>query len=301
MTKWVTLLVGFLLGAAGCGQGGPEALVAEEAAAVTWEGLLGRIAYTRWDQAAQRSYIFLLETNSRTVTLVRNAPASVSGMARDLAFRPDGSTLTYSVLNENQLWELRDYSFATRAESPLLPDPAAHHNYASWSRMGRVAYYVNGASGAFEAVDGQPLFAPSNPGRVAWAGPSEVILSVPTASSPGELSTLDTGTLQMLPVVSGDENVIVDQPALSLDGARLTYVRRGPAIGAEEIWVANADGGNARGITTAHADSEPAWSADGAAILFLRFGEGLFLYDLSSGLVRRVTAKTGDSMAWSPD
>ncbi len=301
MTRSVPFLAALLLGAAGCSQGGPEELVAEEGAAVTWDGLSGRVAYTRWDQGAQRSYTFLLEANSRTVTLVRDAPASVSGMSRDLAFRTDGSTLTYSVLNENQLWELRDYSFATRAESALVPDPTAHHNYASWSRLGRLAYYVNGAAGAFEAVDGQPLLAPSNPGRVAWAAPDKVILSVPSVSSTGDLVTLDTTTLQMVTAVSGGQDVIVDQPALSLDGTRLAYVRRGSAVGAEEIWVSDADGGNPRSITTAHADSEPAWLADGGSLLFLRFREGLFLYDLSSGSIRRVTAKTGDSMAWSPD
>tara|TARA_R110000744_G_scaffold220833_3_gene339718 strand:+ start:42437 stop:43354 length:918 start_codon:yes stop_codon:yes gene_type:complete len=76
-------------------------------------------------------------------------------------------------------------------------------------------------------------------------------------------------------------------PAWSRDGSRIAW--RGPNA---TIWVANADGSEARGLNLDHlrgVKSEPAWSFDGGFLTFIMEEEGedptrdVYLYELSSG------------------
>lgn len=279
---------------------------------IPWQRLSGLIAYAKWQDptsTASRGCLFLIDVSARRVRVVRDVatkstPSGQLGWARDLAFRRDGSTITFAVQSApSGFWELHDLSLASGDESTLFPVAQGHHNYPSWSPAGRLAYYSNGPDGAYEAVDGGFLFQGSDPGRVAWTADEKLIATFATNTSPGDLYVADPSTGTQAPLVTSVAGEIYDQPAISADGTKIAYVRRGPGPAGsyeEEVWVANADGQGQRRLTTGSDDAEPAWSADGRSVLFSRFNDGIFLYDLDSGSVTRITSQTADSIAWIP-
>ena len=59
-------------------------------------------------------------------------------------------------------------------------------------------------------------------------------------------------------------------PAYSSDGSQLAYVRSPEPFSPGDIWVADADGTNARRLTDSGADARPAWSPRGRLIAFQR-------------------------------
>ena len=97
------------------------------------------------------------------------------------------------------------------------------------------------------------------------------------------LCTLDDGPSPILPVDGSAPawlTVKASQPAWSPDGSMLLYtatpltapVDAGQVAAADELWVVNADGTNARPIASNVDDSSagPRWSPDGSQIAFLR-------------------------------
>jgi dipeptidyl aminopeptidase/acylaminoacyl peptidase len=90
-------------------------------------------------------------------------------------------------------------------------------------------------------------------------------------------------------------------PAWSPDGRHIAFARGSvatlggsgqllPEIAAWQesltIWVADADGGNQRRVTSGLSSGYPAWSADGKRLAFVRAGE-LWSLDLASGAEER--------------
>ena len=103
--------------------GSPSAILIDEAKGISWEGLTGVLAYSRWQHLDHRSYMFLLITERRSVELIRDEPATITGWTRDVAFRTDGSSLTYSLLGGNGLWELHNRVLDGGTDTVLDPDP----------------------------------------------------------------------------------------------------------------------------------------------------------------------------------
>jgi len=281
-----------------------------EARGIPWDKLSGRIAYSRWDHSISsdsRGLIFLIDVPARKLTLIRNvattgdAPSFIpTGWAHDVAFNPSGSGVTFTVLNAVDRWELRSLALDSGVEQVLFPDPDAHHLFPAWSPDGKLAYYSNGTSGVYLVVDGQPVLSYPNRSRIAWDGSRKFIVSVGDATSAGALYLADPQAQALTPVVTGTE--IFDDPAIDPAHERVAYVRRGTgASGAydEEIWIANIDGTGQTGATQGNADRNPAWSAHGDAVLFARFGAGLFLYDVATGSLTQVTQTHADAMAWA--
>jgi dipeptidyl aminopeptidase/acylaminoacyl peptidase len=99
-------------------------------------------------------------------------------------------------------------------------------------------------------------------------------------------------------------------PRLSPDGSRIAWVvnqnaRESPRQ-RSEIWMCDADGGNARRITTGHASSSPRWSPDGARLAFVSTRDGMtgiWLLEEGIGEARLLTAHRVPvgGLAWSPD
>src|SRR5688572_2051129 len=99
------------------------------------------------------------------------------------------------------------------------------------------------------------------------------------------------GDLYTLPITGGTATRITSgqaydmQPRYSPDGARLVFVS--DRDGSENVWIANADGTNARALTTTERESymSPIWTPDGEYVIVAK-GAQLWLYhhDRGSGL-----------------
>jgi len=105
-----------------------------------------------------------------------------------------------------------------------------------------------------------------------------------------------------LPASSRDEST----PHYSPDGTRLAFAST--RSGAEEIWIANADGTNPRQVTTMSGPecANPQWSPDGTRIVFSSTAAGsfdLYLLDPETTAARRLTSDEGmeDHPRWSRD
>jgi Tol biopolymer transport system component len=64
----------------------------------------------------------------------------------------------------------------------------------------------------------------------------------------------------------GAPNLKATQASYSPDGSRIVFVSL--SSGEAQIYLANADGGNVRQLTTGSTNAQPAWSPDGTKLLF---------------------------------
>ena len=122
---------------------------------------------------------------------------------------------------------------------------------------------------AYPGRNGRIVFVASGQGRggVGWQ----------------ELVSMRADGTRMRALTHGDPDEFVDfDPAWSPDGRRITFVRShgaignavGPGTAGSEIYVMNGDGRRKRRLTRNRVvDSSPAWSPDGAQILFTRTGD----------------------------
>ena len=96
------------------------------------------------------------------------------------------------------------------------------------------------------------------------------------------------GDLYTLPVTGGEASRITDgqaydmQPAFSPDGTRIVFIS--DRNGAENVWVANADGSKPRAITTTDRENymSPAWTPDGEYVIAAK-GPQLWIYHERGG------------------
>ena len=281
----------------------PEA----EASGIKWDRLSGRIAYARWEfdgYPADETHgcIYLIDVPARRVEVLRdfktvrdNGDGQV-GWAKDLAFRTDGSSLTFAVQDLNEKWQLHDLSFATGQESVLFADPTAHHFAPAWSPDGRLAYISNGLLSEDVYINDKSILSGAERFRVGWVSPSVFIASINDVAAPGTLCLVDLQKNWMTPIVSG----YAAMPAVDPGTRRVVYAH--PDTEGWSIWIANLDGTNQTMLTRGHSDMDPAWSADRKSVLFSRPGQGLFLYDLVTGVLTQVmvTQQPVDNMAWAP-
>ena len=98
-------------------------------------------------------------------------------------------------------------------------------------------------------------------------------------------------------------NVAMSQPSVSPDGGQIAFVANGG------IWTVASNGGKARLLVAddGGADSRPLYSPDGRQLAFQSDtggeGSGIYLLDLASGSLRRLTWADGNNQldAWSRD
>jgi Tol biopolymer transport system component len=219
------------------------------------------------------------------------------------------------------------------AAPSLAPD---HGTGIPWSiaftsnRAGNNEIYTmqpEGTDGPGEAAARRLTFNPGNEGGPHWS-PDGRHIAFHSARPPGhsnlEIYVMNADGIDQTRLTStATQNMF---PAWSPDGRRIAFSRGVPAalpnnLGSRQLWVMNADGSEARQLTSAGDNYRPRWSPDGKDLVFasnrdatpsqataidLSFG----IYDVyvidadGTGPVRRLTffPTTLDAEAeWSPD
>lgn len=139
-------------------------------------------------------------------------------------------------------------------------------------------------------------------GRIAFAREGEIYLINPDG----------TGLTQLTPGESGVYNY---QPALSPDGTRVAFGTVQDNISG--ISIVDVDGSGLRKLTTNEKsyDNEPAWSADGSKIAFVRgfdptadgianltsCASAIYIVSVDSVDAKQINLTQGTDPAWSPD
>ena len=144
----------------------------------------------------------------------------------------------------------------------------------------------------------------------SWS-PDGTTLAIQNIGEPVRMGLLTIATGHVRWVTPADGSVEQFTPAWSPDGNSIVYGQRF-AYSAQPagLFVANADGSNARRLTSCNQgcedDSEPTWSSDGSAIAFVRYMDSapstpqVYVVAPSGGPVRQLTsgAEPHDSPSW---
>jgi tricorn protease len=103
--------------------------------------------------------------------------------------------------------------------------------------------------------------------------------------------------LLLAALASADEALWLRYPAISPDGSAIAFSYKG------DLWLASADGGEARPLTSHVAyEFAPVWSPDGKTIAFASDRHGnfdVFVVPASGGVARRLTAHSGNDIPTS--
>lgn len=210
----------------------------------------------------------------------------------------------------------------------LTPDEEKGEAEPSWS--------PDGARVAFSAGDGETtsdieLINADGTDRVQLTDTTDRCESDPSWSPDGEQIVFtdvpcgedeSSSELVVMDSDGGNRRTLVPAPAVaadwSPDGRQIVFTGAGEAKGASTIWLARADGSNARRLELPNipSPSEPSWSPDGKTIAFVSptgtyanedpgsWNEDVWVVAVDGGDTRRVTSDDRNDHwppAWSPD
>ena len=113
------------------------------------------------------------------------------------------------------------------------------------------------------------------------------------------------GDLYSIPIAGGTATRITSgpaydmQPRYSPDGRQLVFIS--DRNGSENVWVANADGTDARALTTTERDSymSPIWTPDGTYLIAVK-GSQLWLYHRDGGSGLQMTGRRSEGAPATP-
>ena len=194
---------------------------------------------------------------------------------------------------------------------------AADHEDPAWSPDGSRLAFIRIEGGAKRVMvaraDGGGAEAVTPPEQhaihPAWTPDGKAILYCtdddlrPPAKNASEIYSIDLASRRVTTLISGGVNTF---PVMSPDGRRIAF-RRILGEMNSEVFVADADGRNARNLTNDPAfDGWPAWAPDGRTIAFAanrRANYQIFLMDADGGNVRLLANTEGraTSPKWAPD
>lgn len=247
-----------------------------------------------------------------------SAARLISHPTSDAAFpSPDGRKLVYimTVGGKEQLFTMN--VDGTGIEQ--LTHDRANHEDPAWSPDGLHIAYVSDAD-SNEVIfvmnrDGSHAVSVTPRGvraiHPAWSHDSRRLLYCtdddlhPPKKNASDIYSVDLATRRTTLLITGGVNTY---PSLSPDGLRIAF-RRMVGEANSEVFVANADGGDARNLTNSDAfDGWPEWSPDGTRLAFAsNRGDGrsyrIYVMDLDGGRVQLVANTVGRATAphWSPD
>ena len=194
----------------------------------------------------------------------------------------------------------------------------------SWGPGGQIVYHSTAGIGSQLEIEGRGLTGEENafPFRAAWASATEIVYVSDGKIRQRSVAGGDSHTIEFsatLPVMAPRAPMPetfalrrvqerqprvakgIMSPSISPDGRSVAFA----AIG--DLWLMRF-GGKPENLTKDRfLDTEPAWSPDGKSLVWSTDRGGqlldLWIRDMSSGQVRRLTSTEGSAMgaAWSPD
>jgi Tol biopolymer transport system component len=275
----------------------------------------GEIAVVQWQNGTNR--LFLLDAASGETRALPGVPNVDSREIVAPQWSPGGDRLAWiaryngkphvvvMALDESEPYQLPAGEAWNRLSAPaFLP---GGRQVSFWASNGAGSLLVIADAVTGETVEEIRLPAYRNLFAWNWAG--DLVAFVYQGSGPyqvgvsrspgGEGRALDTGGESYAPAWSNDGQWIAFQSDAGRDP------------GMNEIWVARADGSEARAVTSTPAGAwsrAPTWSPDGRRIAFVSdrsgsrgadFGE-LFVVDLETGDTRQMTETGGNVYDWRP-
>jgi Tol biopolymer transport system component/DNA-binding winged helix-turn-helix (wHTH) protein len=293
--------------------GGEERVIGETLHGLDWSPDGESLAISDSNRPGEPTGIFLLSLKSKRIDPVSHPAPNENIFDSDPKFSPDGRSMAFTRWKSGANGDLLTIDLKTGKQRQLTYD-RTRIGPIQWSPSGSELFFVSNRTGNLRiwripAGGGEP--AP-------FEGPLGEVERFTLHRSPGNDNLLAyirsfTDTNILVENLSGKGtpcsiNSTRDDssPQFSPDNSRIVFMSG--RSGFNEIWMADADCGNATQLTNFRElpVGSPRWSPDGKKILFDRLVNEqaeLFIYELESGQVRKLTDnQTPDFLpAWSAD
>jgi Tol biopolymer transport system component len=233
---------------------------------------------------------------------------------------PDDREIAFASTRENgqSIWAV---SVASLAERKVATVDGARLDAPSWSANGQIVYHATAGGQSRYEVAGASITGTENvfAFRASWLSPTEFVyvsdgrirrrsLGAATAQTVAFSAALQVTqpqyTRRARDFTSTTPRTVLGivRPVLSPDGSQIAFA----AVG--DIWVVPATGGTPVNLTSdAALDTDPAWSPDGASLIYSSDKSSphlqLWIRDMKSGQARQVTNLTTQPQgaSFSPD
>ena len=233
------------------------------------------------------------------------------------AYSPDGTHIAYTGYERGDAGDYAIYvsnaegSDVTDLTSTYLDPVENNQGLPVWSPDSTQIAFDNGSNdpsmqGTYlMKADGTDIHKIADGGSPAWSpdGESVVVAAATVKGNDIYSVSIDSSQLTRLTHTSAVEGF----PTWSPDGSQIAYIEYAQG---EQLWVMDADGGNAHAITDLPNDGiggfSPDWSPDGATIAFeVADGRSWDIYTVhpdGTGL-RALADSSGDEIqpVWAPD
>jgi hypothetical protein len=220
-------------------------------------GLTGKLAFviagvvTTSAGAQTEAKVHVVDVASATDHVIYTGAANVS--IEGLAWAPDGQHLVVQTFlfqldqdgNNRSIWQLHSLN-ASGTEDRIIFGSSAPEYHPAYSASGRLAYFAgwsdDPAAGIY--IDGGPILPVLSSGAsyLSWVPDGSAIVYSGQGTGLQELRLADNTVTQLVPP-EGEE--VIQEPAVSPDGALIAMLRFGGTRQLQEIWTATASGSGA--------------------------------------------------------
>ena len=275
---------------------------------------LANVAGAKYTPDGNNIIYSLFDGNTYMMRSDGSDPHKIASMetSRFLAWSPDGTRISFTKADEDQLWEMS--SSFTNAH-PLLPGWRTDHDQlcGRWSPDGKLFFFLSGPGpqlwvrderkSLFRPMLSQPVQLTSGP--ISWGVPTLAkdgkTIFASGSTSRGELVRFNSKSNQPQPFLGG---ISAHQVSFSKDGRSVAYVSFPDGV----LWKANSDGSDPMQLTNPRLTvASVAWSPDGTQIAFTGYLRGpVAAYIVSSrgGVAQRLLPEDNEqeeNPTWSPD
>ncbi len=270
--------------------------------------------------AGRGSDLWYWDASLETPELLLSCP---NASCSDALWSPDSEQILYSRLDfENEqaylgipsMWW---FDLNTQETQPVFQDDQLPGYNPRWSYDGSWLSYTSASPQAIQVYNlqsGERQSLPTEIGSAAVWSPNTQQFIISDLQFFGDkylnkLSLYNAAT-QSITALPGSENFDDTTPSWSPDGKQIAFVRGEWTLdrtsGADQIWIANPDGSNARPLTddTETAHGPAAWSPDGRYLLFRRYSTvntntqaEIIILDMKTGEESNI-AQAADSPGW---